>query len=147
MKNLARLFLLVTLAGLLVVTYSCTKNDDSSTPPAIPLEQTSLVGTWNLDYYLENGSLVEEPLCNRQLKYKFLANNTYTLTTFAGEEINSCVEAIIINGTWEYLGDNQFSLLINGDTTADEVTITYQDNFTSFTIVRSSTLTEVYERQ
>ena len=69
------------------------------------------------------------------------------MTTFAGDDINNCLTALIINGTWQYLGDNEFSLLVNGDTTAEEITITYQDNFTSFMIVRSAMLTEVYERE
>ena len=130
---------------LSMVLLNCTTDDDSSPQPNV--EQTSIVGTWNLDYYLENGILVEEIQCNRQLKYKFLSNNTYTLTTFAGDNINNCLTALIINGTWEYLGGNEFSLLVNGDTTAEEITITYQDNFTSFMIVRSAMLTEVYERE
>ena len=130
---------------LSMVLFNCTNDDDSSPQPNV--EQTSIVGTWNLDYYLENGTLVEEIQCNRQLKYKFLSNNTYTLTTFAGDNINNCLTALIINGTWEYLGGNEFSLLVNGDTTAEEITITYQDNFTSFMIVRSAMLTEVYERE
>lgn len=136
---------LIRTIVLSMVLLNCTTDDDSSPQPNV--EQTSIVGTWNLDYYLENGILVEEIQCNRQLKYKFLSNNTYTLTTFAGDNINNCLTALIINGTWEYLGGNEFSLLVNGDTTAEEITITYQDNFTSFMIVRSAMLTEVYERE
>lgn len=139
-----KIALIITIV-LSMVLFNCTNDDDSSPQPNV--EQTSIVGTWNLDYYLENGILVEEIQCNRQLKYKFLSNNTYTLTTFAGDNINNCLTALIINGTWEYLGGNEFSLLVNGDTTAEEITITYQDNFTSFMIVRSAMLTEVYERE
>lgn len=142
MKTKIALFITIVLS---MVMFNCTNDDDSSSQPDI--EQTSIVGTWNLDYYLENGILVEEIQCNRQLKYKFLSNNTYTLTTFAGDNINNCLTALIINGTWEYLGDNEFTLLVNGDTTAEEITITYQDNFTSFMIVKSAMLTEVYERE
>ena len=145
MKNLLRIAIIAIFTALLA--FACTKNDDSSGPNNPPMEETSIVGIWIMDYYLENGSITEDIQCNRQLKYKFSANNTYTFTSYAGEDLNNCVEAIIVNGTWDYLGENQFTLLINGDTTAEEVTITYQDNFTSFTIVRSSNLTEVYERQ
>ncbi len=142
MKTKIAIFTTIVLSMVLL---NCTNDDDSSPQPSIV--QTSIVGTWDLDYYLENGTLVEEIQCNRQLKYKFLSNGAYTLTTFAGDDINNCLTALIINGTWEYLGDNEFSLLVNGDTTAEEITITYQDNFTSFMIVRSAMLTEVYERE
>ncbi len=142
MKTKIALFTTIILSMVLL---NCTNDDDPSPQPNIV--QTSIVGTWNLDYYLENGILVEEIQCNRQLKYKFLSNETYTLTTFAGDNINNCLTALIMNGTWQYLGENEFSLLVNGDSTAEEITITYQDNFSNFKIVRSATLTEVYERE
>lgn len=137
------IFILITVITL----NSCTQDDDGAVNNSTPIEQESIVGLWSLDYYIENNILTEEVECSRQLEYKFLANSTYTLTSFAGDDLNNCQPAVIINGTWDFLGDTTFSLLVNGDVNAEEIELTYQDNFTKFTIVRSMNLTEVYSRQ
>lgn len=131
-----------------VITFnSCTQNDDGAINNTTPNEQKSIVGLWFLDYYIENNILIEEVECNRQLAYKFLSNNTYTLTSFAGDDLDNCQPAVIINGTWEFVDDTTFSLLVNGAVNAEEIEITFQDNFTKYTILRSANLTEVYSRQ
>ena len=140
MKN--RIINTFTMLFIAITFMACTQDDD--TPP---VEQTSIVGTWFLDFYVENNILTVEIECNRQIEFKFLGNNTYTLTTFAGDDLNNCQPAVTFNGTWEFLGDSTFSLLVNGDENADEIVLTFQDNFTKFTIVRSANLTEVYSRQ
>ena len=125
---------------------SCTKDDDGGNNNGPTIEQESIIGLWYLDYYIENNVLIEEAECNRQLEYQFLANNTYTLTSFAGEDLTNCLPAIIQNGSWEYLGDTTFSLQVNGADNSNEIELNFQDNFTKFIIVRSANLTEVYSR-
>lgn len=126
---------------------SCTKDDDGGSSNGPTIAPENIVGLWYLDYYIENNMLTEEVACNRQLEYRFLANNTYTLTSFAGDDIDNCQPAIILNGTWEFIEGTTFSLRVNGDENANEIEVTYQDNFTKFIIVRSSNLTEVYSRE
>ncbi|NBC58393.1 MAG: hypothetical protein GVY05_08950 [Bacteroidetes bacterium] len=140
MKNRIANYLTILFVALSLL--SCTQDDD--TPP---IEQTSIVGTWFLDFYIENSILTEEIECSRQLEFTFLANNTYTLTSFAGDNLNNCQTSIIINGTWEFIDNTTLSLLVNGDEDAEEIELTFQDNFSKFTIVRSANLTEVYSRQ
>ena len=66
MKTKIAIFTTIVLSMVLLKS---TNDDDSSPQPSIV--QTSIVGTWDLDYYLENGTLVEEIQCSIQLKYKF----------------------------------------------------------------------------
>ncbi len=100
-----------------------------------------------MDYYVNNGQLVEEILCNRKVTYVFLKNSAYTKTTYAGEGSMKCVVAVVVNGTWKHMGDNQYELKPNGSEGSDIFQLVFQDNFTKFTIVHSSTYTEVYTKK
>ena len=58
-----KVFLLTV--SILFLTFGCSKDDDggtggnNNTPPS-----TDLIGTWNLDYYIDNGNLTEEIICD-----------------------------------------------------------------------------------
>lgn len=140
MKNI---YLALSLMVSMVLFTNCSRNDDS---PSKPAGTNNLFGTWNLDYYINNGQLVEEIVCSEQVMYVFSSNGSYSKTTFAGEGSTACEIAVILKGTWENLGANQFQLTPNGSTTNEKLNITFQDSFTKFTITYSSTFLEVFSK-
>ena len=133
-------------ASILVLVFGCSKDDDGPTGTITP-PSTDLIGTWNLDYYIENGTLTEEIICDELVEYVFSSNGSYTQTTFAGSETTDCVTAVQINGTWEDLGDNDYQLTPNGGSTGSALSITFQDSFTKFVYTVSATRTEVFVKQ
>lgn len=135
-------FTISLLAGLLLVT-NCSRDDDGDSKPT---GTNNLFGTWNLDYYINSGQLVEEIVCGEQVTYVFSSNGSYSKTTFAGEGIANCQVAVIVKGTWENLGDKQFQLTPNGSTTNEQLNISFQDNFTKFTITYNSAYLEVFSK-
>ena len=137
-----KIFLFLTLLATSLLLINCSKDDENVTPLA-----TNLFGTWNLDYYVTNGQLVEDIICKEQVTYSFSSNETYTKTTFAGDGSSNCVVAVIINGTWENLSDNEYQLVPNGSNVNEFLNITFQDNFTKFSIVYNSSYTEVYSKR
>ncbi|TVZ27679.1 hypothetical protein JM83_2736 [Gillisia sp. Hel_I_86] len=54
--------LLILLALPVLFFTSCSGDDDSSPP----IETTSLYGTWDLDYYIQSGDLIENVTCSNQ---------------------------------------------------------------------------------
>ena len=122
---------------------SCSKDKDSDPP----IESTSLYGTWDLDYYIQNGDLIENVTCSNQITYVFSNTRTYTKTTFAGEGSVNCAVAVVVNGTWEYLGNNQFRVTPNGSSADQNLTISFLDNFKKFSIRYSSTDTKVFAKR
>ena len=135
--------LLILLALPVLLFTSCSSDDDS----APPQEVTSLYGTWDLDYFFQNGTVTENIDCNNQVTYVFTNARTYTKTTFAGEGFTSCAVAVVINGTWEYLGNNQFKLTPNGSSNSQTLNINFQDQNKKFSMSFSSTYTEVYAKR
>ncbi|CAM4248799.1 hypothetical protein [Gillisia hiemivivida] len=135
--------LLILLAFPVLFFTSCSGDDDS----APPIETTSLFGTWDLDYYIQNNDVIENISCNDQITYNFTNTKTYTKTTFAGEGSTRCVVAVIVNGTWENLGDNQFRLTPNGSSSNQNLTITFLDSFRKFSIKYNTNFTEVYAKR
>tara|TARA_R100001369_G_scaffold92896_1_gene141098 strand:+ start:122875 stop:123300 length:426 start_codon:yes stop_codon:yes gene_type:complete len=133
--------LLISLTSILFT--ACSSNNDSDPP----IESTSLYGTWDLDYYIQNGDLIENVTCSNQITYVFSNARTYTKTTFAGEGSVNCSVAVIVNGTWEYLGNNQFRVTPNGSSADQNLTITFLDNFKKFSIRYSSTDTKVFAKR
>jgi hypothetical protein len=134
--------LLILLAFPVLLFTSCSSNDDS----APPIETTNLYGTWDLDYYVQNGSVTENIDCSDKIIYEFTNTRTYTKTTFAEGSAN-CVEAVIVKGTWENLGENQFKLTPNGSNTNQTLDITFQDINKKISIKYSSTYKEVYRKE
>lgn len=134
----------ITLAllafGLLLV--SCSKNDDNK-----PISTTGLYGNWVLDFYVNNGALVVDVACDEKVSYVFLKNSNYTKTTYAGEGSSKCVVAMVINGKWKNMGDNKYELKPNGSDVSETLQISFNDDFTLFTIVHSPTYTEVYTKK
>ncbi|TVZ27680.1 hypothetical protein JM83_2737 [Gillisia sp. Hel_I_86] len=84
---------------------------------------------------------------SNQIRYTFTNTKTYTKTTFAGEGSTNCSVAVIVNGTWENLGDNQFKLTPNGSNSGDNLTLTFLDSFKKFSIKYSSNYTEVFAKR
>lgn len=137
-----KIFLILLVFPVLFFT-SCSGDDDS----APPIETTNLYGTWELDYFVRNGSVTEDIACNNLVTYVFTNARTYTKTTFAGEGFSNCVVAVIVNGTWENLGENQFKLTPNGSSAAQTLNIIFQDLNKKFSIVFNSSYTEVYTKR
>ncbi len=135
--------LLILLVFPVLFFTSCSGSDDS----APPIETTSLYGTWDLDYYIQNGDLIENVTCSEQVTYAFTNAKTYTKTTFAGEGSVNCAVAVIVNGKWENLGNNQFKLTPNGSNTDQNITLTFLDSFKKFSIKFSNNYTEVYAKR
>ncbi len=136
--------LLILLISLPILLFTSCSGDDDSTPP---VETTSLFGTWDIDYYIQNNDVVEDISCNDQITYTFTNTKTYTKTTFAGEGSANCVVAVIVNGTWENLGDNQFRLTPNGGSSNQNLTINFLDSFRKFSIKYNTNYTEVYAKR
>lgn len=137
-----QIFIILGLLALSLILVNCSKDDDEN-----PIGTTGLFGAWELDFYIDNGQLVEEILCNRKVTYVFLKNSTYTKTTYAGEGSTKCVVAVVVNGTWKHMGDNEYELKPNGSEVSETFQIVFQDSFTKFTIVHSPTYTEVYSKK
>ncbi len=137
-----QLFIFITLLAFGLLVVNCSKDDDDK-----PISTTGLFGTWELDYYVDNGQLVEDILCNSKVTYVFLKNSTYTKTTYAGEGSAKCVVAVVVNGTWKHLGDNEYELKPNGSEDSDIFQLVFRDNFTKFTIVHGPGYTEVYTKK
>lgn len=135
---------LLLLLALPVLFFSSCSGDDDAAPP---VETTSLYGTWDLDYFVRNGSVTENIDCSNQITYVFTNARTYTKTTFAGEGFSNCAVAVIVNGTWENLGDNQFKLTPNGSNSNQTLNINFQDLNKKFSIVFNSSYTEVYAKR
>lgn len=134
---------LLILLALPVLLFSSCSGDDDSAPP---IETTNLYGTWDLDYFVQNGNVTENIVCSNQITYEFTNTRTYTKTTFAGEGSANCDIAVIVKGTWENLGENQFKLTPNGSSINQTLNITFQDLNKKFTIIYSSNYTEVYAK-
>lgn len=140
MRNI---YLTLCLLATVVVFTNCSRDDDA---PSEPVGTNKLLGTWELDYYVNNGQLVEEIVCSEQVTYVFSSNGSYSKTTFAGEGSTNCEVAVILKGTWENLGDNLFQLTPNGSSTNQQLNLTFQDSYTKFTITYSGTFSEVYSK-
>jgi hypothetical protein len=137
----------IAIIVLLAVLYiSCSREDDASTTNSTQTTK-DLFGTWDLDYYIENGTLVEEILCSQQITYVFSKDGRYTKTTYAGEGSSNCTLAVIVNGTWSTISENQYALVPNGSGVEENLNITSQDNFSKFSVVYSGSYTEVYTKQ
>lgn len=138
---------IMLLASIIFITFlGCSKDDDgvkTTTPPV----STDLIGTWSLDYFIQDNALTEEINCDEQVKYVFASNKTYTKTTFSGMGTSGCVVAVIINGTWIDQGTNNYELTPNGGSAGPTLNITFQDNFTKFIFEVSATRTEVFAKQ
>ncbi|MGS2737876.1 hypothetical protein [Sinomicrobium pectinilyticum] len=124
------------------VIVSCTEDDDGGNRIT-----GVIIGFWDLDYYVENSDLIEDIKCNGQLEYRFFNNGTYTLTSFAGDDLNNCQKAAVLNGTWEFVGRATFELLVNRSESTEEIRLVFHNNFTKFSIVQSAGLTEVHSRK
>ena len=139
-----KIILLTGIIGLLVLSFSCSKDDDA--PVVTPTLSTDLIGTWVLDYYIDGGNLTEEIICSEQIKYVFSKDGKYTKTTFAGDGTTDCSLAVVINGTWKDLGSNSYELTPNGGTAGPALNINFKDNFKKFISVVSATRTEVFSK-
>lgn len=134
---------LITIASLILITIlavGCSKDDDSNVKTG-----QDLIGTWKLDYYIQDGELTEEIICDDQIQYVFSSNGNYTETTYAGATSSECLTATITNGTWVNTSGNNFELTPNKTASSTAaLNITFQDDFTKFTSNVSSTRTEVF---
>ncbi|PIE49625.1 MAG: hypothetical protein CSA39_01645 [Flavobacteriales bacterium] len=128
---------------LFIALTSCSREDDEVRET--PLSK-SLIGTWNLDYYVQNGVLTEEIICDELVEYVFLNNGTYTQTTFSGDGTTDCLTAVQINGMWQDLGNNNYELTPNGGGSS-ALNITFQDDFTKFVTQVNTNRTEVYAKR
>lgn len=129
--------------SILVLLFACSKDDDGP----VGGSSADLIGTWNLDYYVQNGTLTEEIVCDELVEYVFSSNGSYKVTTFSGTTASNCATAVQINGKWEDSGNNNYILTPNGGTAGPVLSITFQDNFKKFASKVSSTRTEVYSKK
>ena len=133
-------------ATIFLLSFGCSKDDDAPTGGTTK-PSTDLIGTWNLDYFIENGTLTEEIICDELVEFVFLSNGNYTETTFSGAETSNCAKAVQINGTWADLGGNNYELAPNGGIAGPALSITFQDSFTKFIYEVTATRTEVYAKR
>lgn len=129
--------------SILVLIFACSKDDDGPTGGS----SADLIGTWSLDYYIQNGKLTEEIICDELVEYVFSSNGSYKVTTFSGTKSTNCATAVQINGTWEDTGSNDYLLTPNGGTAGPTLSITFQDNFKKFSSEVSTSRTEVYSKK
>jgi hypothetical protein len=129
--------------SILVLIFACSKDDDGPTGGS----SADLIGTWNLDYYVQNGKLTEEIICDELVEYVFSSNGTYKVTTFSGSTTKNCATAVQISGTWEDVGSNDYQLTPNGGTAGPALSITFQDNFKKFSSEVNTSRTEVYAKK
>ena len=137
---------LITIASLILITIlavSCSKDDDG----AVSSGTGNLIGTWKLDYFVSNGNITEEIICDEQVQYIFSSDASYTKTTFAGSGSTSCLKGDVTNGTWSNTSGNNFELKPNRGGASANLSITFQDNFTKFVSTVSSSRTEVFVKE
>jgi hypothetical protein len=137
---------LITIASLILITIfavSCSKDDDG----AVSAGTGNLIGTWKLDFFISNGNLTEEIICDEQVQYVFLSDASYTKTIFAGTGSTNCLKGNVINGTWSNTSGNNFELKPNIGGSSANLSITFQDNFTKFVSTVSSSRTEVFVKE
>jgi len=134
-------------ASILFLTFGCSKDDDGATGGSTTPVSTDLIGTWNLDYYVDGGILTEEIICDELVQYVFSTNGDYSQTTFAGATTEDCATAVITNGTWENTSGTDYVLTPNGGSSTATLSITFQDNFTKFISEVSAIRTEVFAKQ
>ena len=144
---------LISITSLILITIfsiGCSRDDDgvtgSSTTPT-GSEPSSLIGTWNLDYYIDGSVLTEEIICDEKVEYIFTTSGNYTQTTFAGTGTTNCLTAVTTNGTWVNISGNDYELTPNGSTNTATLDITFQDDFTKFVSIVSTSRTEVFSKQ
>ncbi len=136
-----KILILALIVGLSLSFVGCSKDDSEPKPDA-----SVIFGRWNLDYYVKDGELVEDIICNEQKTYSFVSNKTYTKTSYAGDGTANCVVAVIINGTFEIIDTNEYRLIPNGNDTDEILYITFLDNDTKFKIAYDNSYTEVYSK-
>jgi len=108
MKTLHKLNLVLILLLSLVIT-SCSSDDDGG--PTGPTVSSDLYGTWNmLEYYEDIQNPVSDIPCDDYLEYKFNSDKSYTKYAFSGEDSNNCTQALIIEGDWEVIDENNILL-------------------------------------
>ena len=137
-----QLFIILALLAVGLLLVNCSKKDDVK-----PIITNDLYGTWELDFYVDNGQLVIDIPCNKKVTYVFLNNSAYTKTTYAGEGSAKCVVAMVVSGTWKNNSDNEYELKPNGSEVTETFQIIFKDNLTKFTIVHTPTYTEVYSKK
>ena len=130
---------------VILFTISCSSDDS----PSGPTVSNQVFATWNLAIISENGSLETDIPCDSDLEYTFNSNGSYSKTTFADSNNgNSCEVSVTINGSWEVIEDDVLQLTPSSSTEAVEtISIELFDNNQSLRIERSSSLTEIYNRQ
>lgn len=135
--------IILVSVSILVLIFACSKDDEGP----IGGSSANLIGTWSLDYYIENGKLTEEIICDELVEYVFSSNGSYKVTTFSGTTASNCATAVQINGMWENMGNNEYILTPNGGTAGPALSVTFQDNFKKFSSEVSTSRTEVYSKK
>ena len=130
----------------ILFTVSCSSDDDG---PAGPTVSNQVFATWNLAIISENGVLETDIPCDFDLEYTFNSNETYSKTIFTdSNDGNSCDISVEINGNWEVIEDDVLQLTPSSSTFGVEtISIELFDDNQSLRIERSSSLTEIYNRQ
>lgn len=139
-NNLAVLFL---VSALFV---GCSSDDDSA-PPSGPTISSQIFDTWNLSIIIENNQIEDSFPCEEDLEYVFNNNGTYTKREFSTDMNQNCVESTSINGNWEAIEDNVILLTpLSASLNQETLELSLRNNGNQLQIVRSSNLTELYDR-
>ena len=131
---------------VILFTVSCSSDDDG---PSGPTVSNQVFATWNLAIISENGVLETDIPCDSALKYTFNSNKTYSKVTFTdSSDGNSCDESLVISGSWEVVEDDVLQLTPSSSTfEVETISIELFNDNQSLRIERSSTLTEIYNKQ
>ena len=121
-------------------------DDDGPAPP--PEEFTRLLGTWDLEIIQEDGQPVNlEPSCAEQLRFEFRDDNTFTRTTFAGEDENNCQVSTTANGTWRVLEGDNYEIKFNSESDGTPLRLNFTSDNDRFTINTTATTAQIFRKQ
>ncbi|WP_127845540.1 lipocalin family protein [Psychroflexus aestuariivivens] len=146
MKNFKQLKLTSLVLLVAIFTISCSSDDDGG--PSGPTVSNDLYGTWSLNYYQEDGTLVNQIECEEDIEYRFVSDQTYSKTTFSENENSNCETALIINGDWEIIDEENILLMPSSSTQPEEnINFNLINEGEELEIFRSGNRLEVYNKQ
>ncbi len=113
--------LLYVIFNVLFFT-SCSSDDDNTADP--------IIGKWTLSERFHNGEVFALDNCFKSDEVIFMENGTLT-STFHKLTGNTCEVSHTVEGTWKNLGNNQYTMVENGE---EPYTCVISENGAVFTI-------------
>lgn len=130
---------------LIFIGTSCSSDDDAG--PTGPSISNQVFGTWNLSIIIQNNQIDDNFPCEEDIEYTFNSNGTYSKRVYSTDANQNCVVATTTNGNWEAIEDNIMQLNpFSASSSSETLDISLRNNGNQLQIIRSSNLTELYNK-